>query len=1085
MRTIEKYLVNKRSILALLAVLALMAMLATQAVWAQDENDACTESSGVVKCTYAEKDTDPVATFTATSPEDDPVDFSLKGPDRGDFTIDRRGVLRFAKSPDFEDPTGGQNGNSNTYEVTVLASDVRPVGAEGATPVSEIAVTVTVTNVDEPAVLTMDRVQPQVNVALPTTLTDPDGNPSGTVWLWSVSKVNRPQLGNDTHWQPAAASTTNAAIYTPDPDDVGKKLRVKASYSDPHGKEKAAYGLSDYAVRAVPVDADGNPANNAPKFGSLETNISKSIAENATIGTNVGDPVTASDSDKADVLTYLLSGADWSSFDIDKATGQITVARTLDHEAGSEDRDGRYDVIVTARDPSDEASTPAASVTITVTDVNEAPTVTGARDGDRREPAISDVDDIDEGVLEGEGRTLIFINLNLMYNSNDVDQDDEGNADVVTLSLSGEDKDAFELGVASTIHATLGNQSLTFRKAPDFENPKDANKDNVYNVTVEASDGALVGMQAVTISVQNVEEAGEVTLSSVQPATRVPLTASLSDPDGVKGSVAWRWSRSLTDGGNFVDIDGATSATYMPRMDDVPSTDEDESDVGYFLKATAKYRDKKSMDDDVDDNDDVDEGDRDMSLISESAVRVTPDVNDAPEFETDTVDREVEENADGNVGDPVKATDPDGDTLSYALSGGADKDAFGIDQKSGQIEVGANTDLNFEGRTTYTVEVKADDPFGLSDTITVTITVTDVDEAPVLRLRPDNTPPKFAATTYTREVAENTAAGRNIGDPVRATDYEGDALAYSMSGADAASLTIGGTSGQIRAKDALDYETKSSYTVTVTAADPAGLSDAATVTITVTDVDEEPVVSGNAAVDYAENGAGMVATYAATDPENGDIAWSLSGDDADDFEISGAGMLTFMSPPDFESPTDANADNKYSVMVVASDGTNDGAKGVTVTVTDVDENVAPEFAEDTTTREVEENTPQGGNIGGPVVAMAGDDDTLTYAMGGADASSFTIIRTTGQIKVKDALDYETKNSYTVTVTATDESDLSDTITVTIMVTDKVGLENAYDVNDDGAIDRSEALNAVDDYFAPGSTLTKAEVLEVIALYLGL
>ena len=44
---------------------------------------------------------------------------------------------------------------------------------------------------------------------------------------------------------------------------------------------------------------------------------------------------------------------------------------------------------------------------------------------------------------------------------------------------------------------------------------------------------------------------------------------------------------------------------------------------------------------------------------------------------------------------------------------------------------------------------------------------------------------------------------------------------------------------------------------------------------------------------------------------------------------------------------------------------------------DVDENVAPEFAEDTTTREVEENTPQGGNIGGPVAAMAGDDDMLT------------------------------------------------------------------------------------------------------------
>ena len=1079
MRTNRRFLVNKRSILALLAVLALMAMLAAQAVWAQDEDVACTESSGVVKCTYAEKDTDPVATFTAVSPEDDPVEFSLKGEDGGDFTIDRRGVLRFKKSPDYENPASAKAeelslAERNVYEVTVLASDVRPVGAEGATPVSEIDVTVTVTNVDEPATLTMDRVQPEVSRTLTAILTDPDGAPSGTVWVWSVSKVNRPQLANDTHWQPAAATTTNAATYTPEADDVGKKLRVKAEYSDPHGKEKAAYGLSDSTVRAVP---DG--VNNTAAFD--EPDISKSIAENAAVGANVGDAVTATDADKADLLTYVLGGAQQSSFSINKATGQITVAGGLDHEQGGVD--GVYTVTVTAYDPSNQQSSPA-TVTITVTDVNEAPTVTGEQNG-TTDPAEPDVD-IPEGIV-GETFTNTFFRGDmeldgLMYNSTDVDVDDEDNADVVTLSLSGDDEDAFELGSADE----NGNQSLTFKGTPDFENPTDLNKDNVYKVTVEASDGSLTGTHAVTISVTNVEETGAVTLSSVQPATGIPLTAALSDPDGIKGSVAWQWARRETNRGNFENIDGATSATYTPRMDDDPSTDEDESDVGYYVRATATYNDKKSEEDE-DSETEAKEGERTMSQISESAVRVTPDVNDAPEFETDTVDREVEETegAGGNVDDPVKATDPDSDVLSYSLSGGADKDAFTIDQRTGQVKVGANTKLNFEARTTYTVEVKADDPFGLSDTITVTITVTDVDEAPVLTLRPDNTPPKFAAATYTREVAENTAAGRNIGDPVRATDYEGDALAYSLSGADAASLTIGGTSGQIRTKDALDYETKSSYTVTVTAADPAGLSDAATVTITVTDVDEDPVVSGNAAVDYAEDGDGMVATYAAADPENGDISWSLSGDDADDFEISGAGMLTFMSPPDYENPMDANTDNMYSVMVVASDGTNDGAMGVTVTVTDVDENVAPEFAEDTTTREVEENTPQGENIGGPVAAMAGDDDTLTYAIGGADASSFIIIRTTGQIKVRDALDYERKNSYTVTVTATDESDLSDTITVTIMVTDKVGLENAYDVNDDGVIDRSEALNAVDDYFAPGSTLTKAEVLEVIALYLGL
>ena len=66
-------------------------------------------------------------------------------------------------------------------------------------------------------------------------------------------------------------------------------------------------------------------------------------------------------------------------------------------------------------------------------------------------------------------------------------------SDVVTLSLSGEDKDVFELGTASAVQGAEGNQSLTFKDTPDFENPTDLNKDNVYKVTVEASDGSVDG----------------------------------------------------------------------------------------------------------------------------------------------------------------------------------------------------------------------------------------------------------------------------------------------------------------------------------------------------------------------------------------------------------------------------------------------------------------------------------------------------------------------------------------------------------------------------------------------------------------
>ena len=119
-------------------------------------------------------------------------------------------------------------------------------------------------------------------------------------------------------------------------------------------------------------------------------------------------------------------------------------------------------------------------------------------------------------------------------------------------------------------------------------------------------------------------------------------------------------------------------------------------------------------------------------------------------------------------------------------------------------------------------------------------------------------------------------------------------------------------------------------------------------------------------------------------------------------------------------------------------------------------------------------------MGAPVTATDAERDTLTYTLGGADAGSFSIGGTTGQITVGSGttLDYETRRSYTVVVTATDPSGESDTITVTINVTD-VGL-GSYDSNDNNRIERSEVIDAVRDYFA-GRT-DRGTVIELIRLY---
>ena len=141
-------------------------------------------------------------------------------------------------------------------------------------------------------------------------------------------------------------------------------------------------------------------------------------------------------------------------------------------------------------------------------------------------------------------------------------------------------------------------------------------------------------------------------------------------------------------------------------------------------------------------------------------------------------------------------------------------------------------------------------------------------------------------------------------------------------------------------------------------------------------------------------------------------------------------------------------------------------------------------------RSIREGAAAGSNVGNPVVATDdGEGDTLTYTLGGADVDSFNIDSSTGQITVGvgTQLDYEMKDKYDVTVTATDPSSgASDTITVAIMVTDVRVSEdaavNAYDANTNEMIDKSEVIDAIRDYF--NYEIEKGIVLELIRLYFG-
>ena len=443
----------------------------------------------------------------------------------------------------------------------------------------------------------------------------------------------------------------------------------------------------------------------------------------------IGAPVTALDDDSGDVLNYKLevagAGNDNGEFAIDPATGQLMTSAELNYEMpmdadvanddDNEENDNIYAVTVRAFDSSG-AATGIITVNITVSDVNEPPTF-----------------DADTIALTRLGKAI-----DLQENMTVVDFDvatpeaqatftgEDPEEGAVTLFLSGSDMDKFEL---VDVQTDPGSHTKVLRfkgaEAPDFENPGDHDGDNIYEVTVVASDGNRTAMRSVTVKVtDDPAEEGKITLSSQAALIGTAITATLTDSDGGAhpaspkvypddgiSRVTWSWYSLINadqdiddenpDTGDVILIEGANSRSYTP------TSDED----GRVLRARANYFDRTYNDITIGDDDDQLDNPSFMDVATSgptTAVRDDP-ANSTPMF-TGTVERFVEENAPGPVpsetpgeaaapgravGLPVTAVDADNHLRTYALSG-PDENAFAIDAATAQITVKNSKLLDFE-----------------------------------------------------------------------------------------------------------------------------------------------------------------------------------------------------------------------------------------------------------------------------------------------------------------------------------------------------------------------------------------------------
>ena len=455
----------------------------------------------------------------------------------------------------------------------------------------------------------------------------------------------------------------------------------------------------------------------------------------------------------------------------------------------------------------------------------------------------------------------------------------------------------------------------------------------LYSVTVSVTDGKDSGGNAdpavddtvvVFIDINNIDEPGNLTVTAGTPTAGTALTATLSDPDGGITGVIWQWERTdLTDTSVWEDINEAESNSYTPTA----------SDIGRFLRVGVFYKDAQSL--------------IFNKTATSAATAAVAAATRAPMFADRTVSRSINENSAGGaaVGEPVKATDADGDTLTYSL-GGLNRSSFTIDAGSGQISVAAGTLLNYEFRQAYSVTVSVTDgkdsegnvDSAVDDTAAVTINVNNVDEA-------------GSVTVTAGTPAAGTALTATLSDP----DGSVTSVTWQWQRTNLTMFDVW--------EDITDAES-ASYT-------PGAL----------------------------EIGRFLRAVASYTDGEG-------SGKTA----ISGA-----------------------TVAVAAATG-------------------APTFADRVVSRSVDENSAGGVAVGEPVEANDADGDTLTYSLDGADATSFTIDAGSGQIRVAAGaeLDFERKPLYSVTVSVTDNKDSEGNADPTVDGIVVVTI-NVNNVDDDGSV----------------------------------
>ena len=682
---------------------------------------------------------------------------------------------------------------------------------------------------------------------------------------------------------------------------------------------------------------------------SADITITPSLAENAS---NVSIGTIDLEAAEDNQVTVEISGTDSDKVVYNPETQEIILISGLDFED-----DSTLDITVSISDELGNNQTD--NFTIAVTNQNDAPSLVAV-----------------------ENNNLLSVNASLndiQTNGSNISETTEIGAVVASVTVADQDGDALQYslsGAGSENFAISSAGEISLAASLNFESQTQ------YTIEVTSTDGLVSMTEEITIYVVNDNEAPSLavqdfSISEASSLNSVVATAVGNDPENTTISY------SLSGGGDKFTIDNNGQITLTDNLDY-------ENNTTYELTVFAS--------------------DGFFSVPKIITVTIT-DANDAPSLSSSVAFNSFLENT--AVGSTIATStfsDPESDTLSFSLSGtGSDK--FSVDA-DGKVTLASA--LDYESATSYSIALEATDGVN-TVTKSLLINVGDVTEL-----------------SYTGSLAANSQVESiNTGTVILTSSVSNGqgSLTYSISDPDN-KFAINSSTGEVTLDNALDFETKSSHSFTVSVTDgSATLSE--TFSVSVSDIDLS--YSGSlASSSQSENiSSGTVILNSSASNAEGTITYSITDADSKFAINSSTGQVTLANALDYETKT------SHTFTVSANDGTTTTSTTFTLNVSDASglSNLVATLANPS----VAESgiTHLNFSPGTAVASVSGLANELggspVYSItSGNEKNIFAVNSSTGAITTNIDLDFETAKSHTINLTATVGSD-STTTAITIPV----------------------------------------------------